>query len=699
MAMDLNRLHSYLDSYMKIFLSREESKDGQVSGVYKNGVFKTKTKSMTSLTVLRYLLKLLVPARMTRVLWPLYDNRMEAEFRRVALEILTDIFKNISRVPPITMSILITPHGVKFVHILVNLCSEILKRDLKAQSEDMGVRVTQIEKQCVRTKPVGEEVGVKIMAREVERTATARLRDQLVSAQHFVDQAQVQASELTSSIKQTEESINKVETEAEKYLKQNSLDVNMIHDDTKMSDFHTEVEKQSTQLTELTTKTSSLLSSVASCDNLALAPLQFLNGGDSTVDLVAVVREAKQFRESNPVLSLFGAFGSEDPACISLMKQFTSLVISTDETVSRDIADLETSKSAKQAEYDTTTQNLMRELNWEPSIPEPQLAICDADWLNTWDAQIRGEEPVDCEATTLTADVSQMDLYQQFRTSVQTFLDTCHKGENEKEEQRKQSKPKLSLMDILFSDLEEPKASPTSCSQNMSQQNSRQQNTVMSPTSSGSPLACSSRIISSLASTPVKKQAESPPAKKPEDSPNSTPSKKREDSLLRYLLYNKMSERLPSPSPEGSPGPKSPGGNQSFGNSSFKLPSNLSQTTCSESTSFLDASVQQVSRQMDIFDALLDVSNPSPFSPRALTPTPASNNPHTPTPPVHSPTLPNHTPTSPRDTFSASQTLPPIVTPVQPKPRQSVLVLIERFQKLKEKQRQERSMLENSVIP
>jgi hypothetical protein len=57
------------------------------------GVFKTKTKSMTSLTVLRYLLKLLVPARMTRVLWPLYDNRMEAEFRRVALEILTDIFK------------------------------------------------------------------------------------------------------------------------------------------------------------------------------------------------------------------------------------------------------------------------------------------------------------------------------------------------------------------------------------------------------------------------------------------------------------------------------------------------------------------------------------------------------------------------------------------------------------------------------
>jgi hypothetical protein len=92
------------------------------------------------------------------------------------------------------------------------------------------------------------------------------------------------------------------------------------------SDFHTEVEKQSTQLTELTTKTSSLLSSVASCDNLALAPLQFLNGGDSTVDLVAVVREAKQFRESNPVLSLFGAFGSEDPACISLMKQFTSLV-------------------------------------------------------------------------------------------------------------------------------------------------------------------------------------------------------------------------------------------------------------------------------------------------------------------------------------------------------------------------------------
>lgn len=97
-------------------------------------------------------------------------------------------------------------------------------------------------------------------------------------------------------------------------------------------------------------------------------------------------------------------------------------MISTDETVSRDIADLEISKSAKQAEYDTTTQNLMRELNWEPSIPEPQLAICDADWLNTWDAQIRGEEPVDCEATTLTADVSQMDLYQQFRTSVQTFL-------------------------------------------------------------------------------------------------------------------------------------------------------------------------------------------------------------------------------------------------------------------------------------
>lgn len=36
MALDLNKLHDQLDSYIKILLSRDEYKDAQVSSIYKN---------------------------------------------------------------------------------------------------------------------------------------------------------------------------------------------------------------------------------------------------------------------------------------------------------------------------------------------------------------------------------------------------------------------------------------------------------------------------------------------------------------------------------------------------------------------------------------------------------------------------------------------------------------------------------------
>lgn len=162
---------------------------------------------------------------------------------------------------------------------------------------------------------------------------------------------------------------------------------------------------------------------------------------------------------------------------------------------------------------------------------------------------------------------------------------------------------------------------------------------MMSPTTSNgsSPLACSSRLMSSLASTPVKKYEESYAA--------NTPLKKHEDSLLRHLLYNKMSEREPSPT-RGSPTPAddSPSGgfnnsgtrrssvfnghnnsnsfNYSFELAAAKLPSNLSQTTCESSpSSFLDRSVLTPPRRMsNVFDALLDESSPSTSFLRAQTP-------------------------------------------------------------------------------
>uniref|UniRef100_A0A8D9B2L1 HAUS augmin-like complex subunit 6 N-terminal domain-containing protein n=1 Tax=Cacopsylla melanoneura TaxID=428564 RepID=A0A8D9B2L1_9HEMI len=90
-AMDMNKLHNHLDSYIKILLGKYPN--SEITNTYKNGMFKTKTKSVTSLTVVYCLLKILVPNKLGRVLWPLYDNKMEAEFRRIALELLADIFK------------------------------------------------------------------------------------------------------------------------------------------------------------------------------------------------------------------------------------------------------------------------------------------------------------------------------------------------------------------------------------------------------------------------------------------------------------------------------------------------------------------------------------------------------------------------------------------------------------------------------
>uniref|UniRef100_A0A8D9BQ85 Uncharacterized protein n=1 Tax=Cacopsylla melanoneura TaxID=428564 RepID=A0A8D9BQ85_9HEMI len=206
------------------------------------------------------------------------------------------------------MSVLITTHNVRFVHILVNLCSEILRRDLMGQgNEDLVSRMNQLEGHCMGGKRMGEEEGVRVLAEEVERVANLRLADQLKTAAHCVKEARLQASEITSNIKQLEIAIIKLNSEGTDFLKSNSLNENLSDEATKLQDFHRQAAARSSHLNQLIGQTASLLSNVTTCNQNADTPLLHLNGGEGApVDLAAVVKQGRQFRESNPMVRMFG---------------------------------------------------------------------------------------------------------------------------------------------------------------------------------------------------------------------------------------------------------------------------------------------------------------------------------------------------------------------------------------------------------
>lgn len=95
------------------------------------------------------------------------------------------------------------------------------------------------------------------------------------------------------------------------------------------SEFHHQVAGQASRLNKLTAHTATLLGNIPECDSLALLPLHQLNGGEGEpVDLMGVVTHARQFRISSPMMTLFGDGESEQPACVGLVRQFTSLVCS-----------------------------------------------------------------------------------------------------------------------------------------------------------------------------------------------------------------------------------------------------------------------------------------------------------------------------------------------------------------------------------
>uniref|UniRef100_A0A8D9AZA3 Uncharacterized protein n=1 Tax=Cacopsylla melanoneura TaxID=428564 RepID=A0A8D9AZA3_9HEMI len=273
---------------------------------------------------------------------------------------------------------------------------------------------------------------------------------------------------------------------------------------------------------------------------------------------------------------------------------------------------------------------------------------------------------------------------------------------------------------MLFSDMNQesvpsPPSRATTASNNVTQQQNGdcQQNSVMSPTTSSgcSPIACSSRLMSSLASTPVKKYNDSSP----------TLMKKHHDnSLLHQLLYNKMAaaDQPQSPSITGGSPMAGTSPNMSF-EFNGKIPANLSQTTVGteslSSSSFLERSVLSPQRRMsNVFDALLNESSSSPCSLQSpLVPSIPSPLISCVSPSLQSPLVSNipsplilslsNTLQSPpvRPTPAQSnlversnskqpqtETKSQLMTPnhnesVRPKPRKSILELAERFRRLK----------------
>uniref|UniRef100_A0A8D9BXW5 Uncharacterized protein n=1 Tax=Cacopsylla melanoneura TaxID=428564 RepID=A0A8D9BXW5_9HEMI len=83
-------------------------------------------------------------------------------------------------------------------------------------------------------------------------------------------------------------------------------------------------------------------------------------------------------------------------ACLELLIK----VSSTDNAITKGIEEYASSLTTKQSAYIAITQQLKEAINWSPAIPEPNLVICNTQWLNNWDALIKGERPSNCETST-----------------------------------------------------------------------------------------------------------------------------------------------------------------------------------------------------------------------------------------------------------------------------------------------------------